>query len=210
MKVEDLNWKKDNIDVFWGEIAPSRHLIQLYENEEVFLTTLESFVTCGFRANDSVVILATDDHLLRLNGRLLAQGFNITKLKEQQRYLPINADEALGHFMVKDWPDRTRFRRYVSRIISSAKGVGYKVRAFGELVSVLWANGHSGATVQLEHLWEHFIHEEKLSLFCAYPKSGFTEDPNLSLQSICASHSLVISGAKTPTTEIYYRNVNSA
>lgn len=41
------NWKNTNIQVFWGEIAPCDHLIQIYENESHFLNTLEGFAGSG-------------------------------------------------------------------------------------------------------------------------------------------------------------------
>jgi len=37
-------------DVFWGEIQPCEHLVQIYDIENVFLDTLEGFVAgelCG-------------------------------------------------------------------------------------------------------------------------------------------------------------------
>jgi hypothetical protein len=71
-----------------------------------------------------------------------------------------------------------------------------RVRAFGEMVAVLWANGHNGATVRLEHLWHAFCQSEAFSLFCAYPKSGFTQDASTSIKEICATHSKVISGLR--------------
>src|SRR5688500_19228341 len=70
------------------------------------------------------------------------------------------------------------------------------VRAFGEMVAVLWANGHNGATVRLEHLWHAFCQSEAFSLFCAYPKTGFTQDASTDRKStrLNSSH-LVISYA---------------
>ena len=61
------------------------------------------------------------------------------------------------------------------------------------MVAVLWANGNNGATVRLEHLWKRLCEDEKLSLFCAYPKSGFTRDAKTSLQEIFDLHSRVMS-----------------
>ncbi len=53
---------------------------------------------------------------------------------------------------------------------------GRRVRAFGEMVAVLWDQGQNAATVRLEHLWHKLCPEEKdFSLFCTYPKAGFTD-----------------------------------
>jgi hypothetical protein len=66
------------------------------------------------------------------------------------------------------------------------------MRAFGEMVAVLWAQGHMGATHRLEQLWEKICQKEGLSLFCAYPKSEFTQNPEASMKEICEAHSRVI------------------
>jgi hypothetical protein len=35
------------IEAFWGEIAPSEHLVQIYESDSAFTDTLEGFVAGG-------------------------------------------------------------------------------------------------------------------------------------------------------------------
>jgi len=39
-------------EVFWGEIAPCEHLVQIYDNDGAFLDSLEGFVAGGLRAGD--------------------------------------------------------------------------------------------------------------------------------------------------------------
>ena len=39
-------------EVFWGEISPCEHLVQFYEEDGVFLDTLEGFVGGGLRAGE--------------------------------------------------------------------------------------------------------------------------------------------------------------
>jgi hypothetical protein len=46
--------------------------------------------------------------------------------------------------------------------------------------------------VRLEYLWQNLCRQEAFSLFCAYPKSGFTGDIAVSLQNICAAHTRVL------------------
>lgn len=36
--------------VFWGEIAPCEHLVQIYEDDEAFVDSLERFVAGAFGA----------------------------------------------------------------------------------------------------------------------------------------------------------------
>ena len=34
----------DNADVFWGELSPCDHVLQIYDNDRVLLSTLAGFV----------------------------------------------------------------------------------------------------------------------------------------------------------------------
>lgn len=189
-------------DVFWGEIPPSEHLIQIYEHEQVFLDTLEGFVAGGLRSGDAVIVLATASHLEALEARLRAGGIDVDKAAASDQYLPRNATEVLGQFMVNGWPDEAAFHRLIFGLLDRAKRPGRRVRAFGELVAIMWARGDQGATVRLEHLWHALCELEGFSLFCAYPKIGFTGDAAASISELCAVHSGIIMGpvGLEPTT----------
>jgi hypothetical protein len=200
------DWKNSNIQVFWGEIAPSDHLVQLYENERYFLETLEGFAGCGLLSGDSVIIIATQEHLDELNSRLRGHGFDVDQLMSSDHYIPLEANETLSRFLVNNWPDHQLFDEFISKVIERGQRDGRNVRAFGEMVSILWGKGHHGATVQLENLWHQLHSKNKFTLYCAYPKSGFTQDVQESLDTICKAHSKIIDGHSRPSTEIYYQN----
>ena len=110
--------------------------------------------------------------------------------------------------MVNDWPDENLFNQMVSEVITKAKIRGRQVRAFGEMVAILWAQGKVGATVRLEHLWNKFCENEAFCLFCAYPKSGFTQDASESVMHICGAHSKMIAGVGKGMTDIFYKAVD--
>jgi hypothetical protein len=202
------DWKKSTIHVFWGEIAPYDHLVQFYENEDVFMNTLEGFAGDGFIKNETVIMIATKKHLDLLSKRLSAHGFKLPELRKNGQYIPVNAELALTRFMVNDWPDEELFRKFVDQLISKAGSVR-KIRAFGEMVALLWEKGNNGATVKLEHLWHNIHQNTPFCLYCAYPRSGFTQHPVLSIQSICKAHSKIIDGNPHPTTEVYYSTADN-
>ena len=206
MNIEIEEWENSNIQAFWGEIAPWDDLIQIYENDRIFLDTLEGFAGAGFLAGDSVIIIATASHLENLNARLTMQGFNLEGLKKKHQYIPLEANETLSKFMVNDWPDENLLRTLLTDILNDATRDNRKVRAFGEMVAVLWEKGLHGATVQLEHLWCD-LHKKDFTLYCAYPRNSFTESASGSIDTICRAHTKIIDGYPRPATEIYYRAV---
>ena len=180
---------------FWGEIAPCEHLVQIYADDEIFLDALEGFVAAGLDAGDGVVVIATSAHRYALEERLRGRGFDLSAAYLREQFIPLDADATLSRFMVDGWPDDDRFHLLVAELLKRAGGGGRRVRAFGEMVALLWARGDCGATVRLEYLWNNLCQKNAFSLFCAYPKIGFTESPGIAVQAICAVHSRVISDA---------------
>lgn len=199
-------WKSANIQVFWGEIAPCEHSVQFYENDGIFLNTLEGFVGSGIIAHESIIVLATKSHIEALNERLQRQGFDLNKLRDEDSYLAIEVEEVFSQILINGWLDEARFNNYVVNLLNRAGKGGRKVRAFGELVAVLWEQGHCGVTVQLENLWHKLYHKLQFNLYCAYPKIGFTNSPGDSMDMLCKSHSQIIDGQARPSTEIYYKS----
>lgn len=121
-------------------------------------------------------------------------GIDVEAMIAQDRYIALDAEETLAKFMIRDWPDDERFATLIGNIIKRATRGGRRVRAFGEMVALLWAQGHGAATVRLEYLWNEMCRRESFALFCAYPKTGFTVDAAEAIAHVCAAHSRVIPG----------------
>lgn len=179
-------------EIFRGEVTPCEHLVQIYESDDAFLDTLEEFAAAGLRTGEGVIVIATASHLDALASRLAAHGIDVDEARDGDRFITVNAEELISRLVFRGWPDDYLFKQHVTQLISRARGDGRKVRAFGEMVAILWASGQNGATARLEHLWNDIMESESFSLFCAYPRSGFTQDANASIREICAMHSRVV------------------
>src|ERR1700687_2432310 len=94
-----LNRKAISIpDVFWAEIAPCEHLVQIYDEAGAFLDALEGFVRGGIDGGEAVIVIATPSHRRTLNARLKAEGVNIELAAATGQYLSLDADEILSYF----------------------------------------------------------------------------------------------------------------
>lgn len=162
--------ESDEPQIFWGELAPSDHLVQFYDQEPGFLDELTKFICAGLRAREGVVVIATPAHRTRLHKLAAHYGVDLKAAAEDRSYIEVDAHDLLSQFMVKGSLDEARFRKVVADLLHKVGGKARRVRAFGEMVALLWENGMQGATLRLEHLWHKICKTEQLALFCAYPQ----------------------------------------
>ena len=177
------------VRVFWGEIAPSDHIAHFYDDEESFLFTLAGFIADALNKDESAIVIATPQHLAGLEQRLEKCQLDLATALLDERYIALDAEAALASFMRKGWPDDQLFADMIDSLIIRASRKGRGVRAFGEMVALLWGKGQHEATIRLEYLWNMFCRDYGFCLLCSYPKAGFTKDPQQSIAEICGHHS---------------------
>ena len=181
----------------WNEIGPRDHFCQFYDHNDILIDSIDQFIGPGLSCGESAIVIVTPEHLSKLNFKLSARGINVDTAKADNLYIPLDAEETLSKFMNKDWPDQSTFLEVIRGILSRAAHGNRRVRAFGEMVALLWAQGNRPATIRLEKLWNDLIKSEMFSLFCAYPREAFdVVGCHASLIDICAAHSPIISAGK--------------
>jgi hypothetical protein len=176
-------------DAFWAELGPCSHVVEIYEDDASFLKNLAEFVAGGLAKGEAAVIIATPQHRNALRSHLSAMGFDIKAAVESDQLMLLDVEETIAKFLMNDWPQDYLFHKVIGEILGRAVGPGRKVRAFGEMVALMWAKGLCGATVKLEHLWTDLCRKLDFSLFCAYPKVGFTVNPAADIGRVCDLHS---------------------
>jgi hypothetical protein len=178
----------------WAQIAPSEHLVQIYATDTAFLDALEAFVAGGLRHDEAVIVLVTPLHRIQLELRLRNASFDLDRAAADDRYIVLDAARTLNRLMVRGWPDEILFKQVIGGLLDRAGKDNRRVRAFGEMVVLLWDDGYTGATICLENLWTHICQERGFPLFCAYPRASFNADSDLSAREICSAHSRVVHG----------------
>jgi hypothetical protein len=177
--------------MFWTEMSPSDHFVQIYEEERYFVDTLESFTVNGLKNDEAIIIIGTEPHRTALERRLAIRGFDLDEARRDNKYIPLDADDTLSRFLNAGWPDDDKFNDTIRPVIQKARSASPKVRAFGEMVALMWSRGQMAATVRLEHLWNRLLSEEKIPLYCAYPKVSFNDSNIRSLHDVCDAHTHV-------------------
>jgi hypothetical protein len=192
MLARDLKVRRAPMEVIWGEAAPIEHSVQIYSDDSLFMDALEGYASGGLRLGESVIVIATKAHRRALERRLRARGYDVDRALAEDRYIPADAEKALSQCMVDGQPDEVLFNQLVDGLFARASAGGRPVRAFGEMVVLLWNEGNNSATVRLEQLWNQYLERAAFCLFCAYPRSAFTQDAAAAMLDICSHHSRII------------------
>jgi hypothetical protein len=175
------------IEEFWQHTSHCDHSVQIYENEASFLDTLEAFVTAGFHRNEAIIMIATPEHRAALAERLERHGIDVAAATSRGQYIVRDARASLARFVFDGWPAEARFHAMVEELVARARENYGTVRAFGEMVALLWEEGLYRATMRLEHMWTQLCERESFPLFCAYPKDAFDAgEPSACREVQCA------------------------
>jgi PAS domain S-box-containing protein len=176
----------------WGDFSAHSHVLQFYEDDGFLIDSLSGWFGDVLSAGDACVYIGTGAHRISLEKRLGSRGLNLDTLRAQDRYVCLDAPETLSHFMVDEWPDEALFIKAMDNVVTRVSPSG-KIRAFGEMVALLYMQRNREAAIRLEEIWNAFIKTREVSLCCAYPLNSFSTDPDASLfMKICAEHTPVL------------------
>jgi signal transduction histidine kinase len=179
--------------VAWRPVNESEHSVQFYETDAFLIHSLSEFIGNGLMAGDACIVLATQSHRASLEDRLRADGLDVAGMRIRDQYFAIDAATTLSKLMVNRSLAPERFSEVIGNIMMHAAQGRGRVRIFGELVALLWADGNRTAAIRLEELWNDLAKSYAFSLFCAYPMHGFGgEVYEIEFAEICRQHSHVI------------------
>jgi hypothetical protein len=179
-------------EFLWGPSRRGDHLVQLYSSREEFLNALEAWVAGGLQMGESVAVIATQPHRVQLELRLRKRLLEPLALQLDERLMLLDARDTLARFMRDGQPDRGLFDEFVDRLMERAGSDGRRVRAFGEMVVLLWREGNREAALNLEALWNDACERHGLALLCSYPQAVFGADDGDSIRHVCDAHTSLI------------------
>ena len=183
----------DGDAVTWRDITAPEHFVQFYQDDETLVDAVGGFIGAGLSAGESAIIIATPEHRAAIEGRIRAAGLDPAAASARQQFFSLDAAKTLSQFMVDGQPDPASFFRVVGSLVARVSSNRSGLRAFGEMVALLWAEGNRHAAIRLEELWNELGREHRFSLFCAYPRRHFkgnaAAEPWL---DVCKTHSRVI------------------
>lgn len=147
----------------------NRHFAQLHRDTRSLTDAVGLFAETGLRRGNGVVTIATPAHTELLLERLTQSGLDPEEFRRSGQLEILDAEAVLGRFMRGGMPDWTAFRHTVGTVLESVQALGRDItRAYGEMVNILWQDGHADAAIRLEEYWNELARLYPFSLFCSY------------------------------------------
>ena len=152
------------------------HFVQMYTDESELARSVGQYLYHGLRFGDGVLVIATPDHQKRFKEELIRLGADVPALLRGRRLAFFDAGNTLAQCLASGSPDWRAFEKTVRAAMSHVRAPEGSLRAYGEMVGLLWNAKRSSAAVRLEQLWNHLLEQSAFSLYCAYPIGVFDRD----------------------------------
>ena len=176
----------------WSDVADSEHAVEFYDTDDYLAESVAAYVGKALAAGETAIVIATAQHRNAIRRKLAARGLDLSLARAAGRYVALDAAATLAKFMDGDAPDEQRFNDVVGTLVARAAKHS-RVRAFGEMVSLLWAEGNRDGAQRLEALWNELGKKLPFTLLCAYPMHGFGSDSDSeAFRALCDCHSRVV------------------
>lgn len=168
-------------DTLLKDTAPKRHLVQFYGEEGALVRNVSLYLREGAERGESLIVIASPQRFDAFTAGLPGR----------DRLTLLDAGDTLARFMEDGEPDWERFDGVVGRLIrDTAERWGARIRAYGEMVDLLWTSGRLHAAVRLEGFWNRLLESYPFGLFCAYKADVLREDVGTSaLRDLLRTHS---------------------
>jgi hypothetical protein len=173
-----------------GAQQRNSHIVLTYQHEDFLTEAVSTFIAEGIQRKEGIVLIVTPHHWQLLGQRLRRDGIRLQEAMKSRRLNIINADELVAKLIVGGMPAEEKFKEVVGAMIGRIRRQYPVIRAYGEMVDILWHQGRPQAAFQLETLWNDLMRQSPFSLLCAYALNPL--DASLydgSLQALCFAHS---------------------
>ena len=197
--IHDRSWSEDTLQIASAPddeavaAATRVHAVRFYESRESLAKIVGKFLGEGFIAGLPAVVIATPPHRDAIRTVLAGHYFDLSRLEAANDLIMVDAAAMLSRFMHDGMPDATRFSDAMIPVIEQACR-GRKdcvIRAYGEMVDVLWQAGQTAAAIRLEMLWNQLAQTHSFALLCGYSMGHFYKD--VSQHEILRQHTHLVS-----------------
>ena len=154
------------------------HAVQFYEDDSSLITLVAKFLAEGFQQAQPAVVIATTEHRTAIEEALAARQLDVKRMKKLGDLLVLDAHEVLNTIIADGMPHPRLFNHIIGTVFEQIARMhpDRPIRAYGEMVNVLWKDGMSAAAIRLETLWNELAKSHNFKLLCGYSMGNFYKD----------------------------------
>ena len=182
-------------------VEAGHHVVQFYENDAELIAGAGGYLADGAHAGAVAIIVATEAHRKAFEGHLRDAGIDVAAGLDAGTVVSLDAAATLAQFTRDGCVDRDAFFEVIGPLLRAAAASGRPVRAYGEMVALLWEAGDVIGAIELETLWNELATEVPFSLYCAYRSESVAGHEHAdALQQVCHLHDAAVSAPPLETT----------
>ena len=173
-----------------------QHVVQFYGHDEELTERVADYLLEALGGGGAAIVIATPEHRQAFETRLKQAGADLETARDGGAYLARDARATLGEFLTADRLDHAAFDhaafdRVIGGLIRQAGTGGRPVRAYGEMVALLWDDGLVNAAVELESMWNELGRRHSFTLSCGYRASSMAGEAD-AFAELCRLHREVV------------------
>lgn len=170
--------------------------MQLYREPGFLMEAVASWIQPPLERTGGAILVCTPEHAEAVRRTLALRGLDAPALESAGRLRFVDAHWLMAQFMVDGRPSAALFKPLVRDVVAHVRPVPHAavdLRAWGEMVNILWHRGEREAAQELEALWNEVIDEHDMRLLCSYQVDNLAPETHGEiLRGICEGHSHLI------------------
>jgi PAS domain S-box-containing protein len=170
------------------------HGVQLYETEQFLQECVGQYLADGVKAGQPLLVIATAEHRQSFSAEMRRGGVEPDELVAGRDIVWLDARETLAKCSSGATVVEERFETVCGGALGElARNRPYVlVRAFGEMVDLLWKDGNVSAANAVERMWNTLAARHSFNLLCAYSvQNVHNEAESESFKAMCDAHDSV-------------------
>ena len=172
-----------------------RHVVQFYDRDEELAESAGDYLADAIAEGSAAVIVAAPGRWASFEARLATRGADVAEARRNGTLVRLDAARLAQQLIHAGRADRAGFDAQIRPAILAAGEAPGPVRVYGEIVALLWADGHINAALELEGFWNELGREIPFSLYCGYPRQTVeSSQRDGAISEICRLHTAVVRG----------------
>jgi len=177
-------------------LGDGEHVVQFYDRDADLVRAVGDYLTRAVSEGEAAIVIATEEHRRAFEADMVAGGIDVARAVVDGSLVWLDAAQTLARFLHEGVVDPAGFRACLGPVVRGAQHGGRPLKAYGEMVALLWDSGDVLGAIEVEKLWNALGRELRFALWCGYhTRSVAGEEHADALHEVCHLHTAVVDAA---------------